>query len=514
MNEIDIRLAAIVESSDDAIITKTVEGIITSWNPGAERIFGYTASEIVGRSVTVLFPEDRLAEEEEFRRRLVRGERVKHFETVRVRKDGSLINISVALSPMRAPGGRLLGISKIARDITERAKLLARDQAARREAEQANRVKDEFLATLSHELRTPLNAILGWARMLRTGRLDAATAARALEAIERNARLQSQLIEDLLDLSRIISGKIRLTVCPVDLAAVIEAALDQTRPAALAKAIQLELDLDRAAGAMLGDTERLQQVVSNILSNAVKFTPTGGHVEVRLERDDSEVRIQVRDSGSGIPADLLPHVFDRFRQGDSTTRRAQGGLGLGLAIVREIVELHGGTVEAQSPGPGKGATFTVRLPFRAAGLALRAIGSEPTATDARDDALAGATVLLVEDDADSRVLLATMLEQRGARVLPAASVREALDVLGRQRPDVLVSDIGMPEEDGYDLIAAVRALPPDRGGLIPAVAVTALARGEDAARALRAGYQIHLAKPVEPDRLVEAVVGVLSRRAG
>src|SRR5687767_3889673 len=324
-------LAAIIDSSDDAIISKTLDGVITSWNAGAERIFGWTAAEAVGRHITLIIPDDRRAEEDEVLARIRRGERGDHFETIRVARNGHRLNISLTISPIRDGTGQILGASKIARDVTERRlmeeereRLLAREQQARTQAEALNRTKDEFLATVSHELRTPLNAIFGWARMLQSGSVSGATTQRAVEAIVRNASAQVQLIDDLLDVSRIITGNMRLDLRPVDLRAVVEAALDAVRPAMAAKDIELESVLDARAGPIMGAADRLQQVIWNLLINAVKFTPTGGSIQVHLHRHDAHVELTVTDTGEGIDPGVLPYIFDRFRQGDTGTSRRHG----------------------------------------------------------------------------------------------------------------------------------------------------------------------------------------------
>src|SRR5882724_8668281 len=401
------------------------------------------------------------------------------------------------------------------------ARLLIREENARAEAEAANRLKDEFLATASHELRTPLNSILGWAQLMRTGTLDGSSSARALLTIERNTKTLAQIIEDLLDVSRIIAGKLRLDVRPVELDSVVEAALEAIRPATDAKNIQLDVSLDSGVGAVSGDAGRLQQVVWNLLSNAIKFTPSGGQVSVKLERDASRARITVSDSGEGIGEEFLPYVFDRFRQADSTFARMHGGLGLGLAIVRHLVELHGGSVGADSRGKGEGATFTVSFPLLAPERNAAAhpgplVDSGQHSFDEPKD-LAGLSVMIVDDEHDARELLVAMLELRGASVIAVSSVAEALETLSNatngSRPDVLVSDIGMPGEDGFDLIAMVRAMGPERGGDIPAIALTAYASAEDRARVFAAGFQRHVAKPVEPSSLATAVAGLARRPA-
>jgi PAS domain S-box-containing protein len=400
----------------------------------------------------------------------------------------------------------------------ERTQLLILEQKARKEAEGANRAKDEFLATVSHELRTPLNAILGWARMLQAGRLDEAQIARAYETVERNAKAQAQLIEDLLDVSRIISGKLRLDVRPLELASVIEGAIETTRPAAEAKGIRVVTVLDPRGSPVTGDADRLQQVVWNLLSNAIKFTPKGGRVLVRLERVNSHAEITVSDTGVGISPEFLPHVFDRFRQADGSITRSYGGLGLGLAIVRHLVELHGGTVSADSRA-GEGATFTVQVPA----IALRAVEAvtaprrvQPTAGgDVSLESITtldGLRVLVVDDQQDAVEVLAAVLGQCGAEVRSANSAAEALETLQEWKPDVLVSDIGMPGEDGYELIRRMRALEPEQGVHIPAVALSAHARTQDRLRALSAGFEMHVPKPVEPAELVMVIASLTRHR--
>lgn len=396
----------------------------------------------------------------------------------------------------------------------ERAKVLEREQAARAQAESASRMKDEFLAIVSHELRTPLNAILGWARLLRSRNFDSTRTQKALEIIERNAQAQTQLIEDLLDISRIIRGKVRLHRQAIDLQVPIEAAMETVRASAQAKQIQLQCELD-AVGAVSGDSGRLQQIIWNLLSNAVKFTPDGGEVTVRLQQVGSIAQIQVIDTGKGIPPEFLPYVFDRFRQAESNTTRSHGGLGLGLAIVRNLVELHQGNIRADSEGTGRGTTFIVEFalvnePRDRADGNITAASTDPG--DA-SDALSGIKVLIVDDEPDARDFLVAALEEYGAQVTPAASTPEAIALLAQQQPTVLVSDIGMPGEDGYTLIRRVRALPPQQGGDIPAAALTAYAREEDRIRALSAGYQLHVPKPIQPQQLV-SVVANLARKNG
>jgi PAS domain S-box-containing protein len=818
-DELQARLAAIVATSDDAIVSKNLDGVIQSWNSAAERIFGYAAEEIVGRPIHILLPPERLDEEATILSKIRAGERVDHFDTIRVRKDGKRINISVTISPIRDAADNVIGASKIARDITEhkrlikererlyelgitmardrsvrdivqaitdagtelsgaqfgaffynvlneagesymlytlsgvpqekfskfpmprnteifaptftgsgvvrsdditkdprygknepyhgmpeghlpvrsylavsvcdrlkkvigglffghaevgvfnehserivtaiaghagialenanlhqaltetaakfqqlansipqlawmakpdghifwyndrwfeytgmplatqmgwgwesvhdpkelprikekwiaaltrgeswedtfplrrhdgefrwhlsraqpirdaqgqitlwfgtntditdqrqlavdRENLLAAERAARTEAERIGRMKDEFLATLSHELRTPLNAILGWSQLLQQTQPDAKMLNEGLSVIERNAKVQNQLIADLLDMSRIISGKIRLDVQRVDLASVITAVVDSVRPSADARNIRLHKVLDPIAGLVSGDPNRLQQIVWNLLSNAIKFTPKGGKVEVLLERVNSHIQITVSDTGQGIRPDLLPHVFDRFRQGDASTTRAHGGLGLGLAIAKQLVELHGGRIEAKSLGEGQGASFSITLPV--------AITKDSYSTDVERRAthksdlkfqrvtLKGKTILVVDDEPDSRLLVERLLNERDARVLLADSADNGLKILNAEHPDLILSDIGMPGKDGYEFIRSIRALPEDRGGKIPAIALTAFARSEDRTKAMMSGYQVHLAKPIEAEELI-ATVGSLVGRTG
>jgi PAS domain S-box-containing protein len=829
-------LSALIESADDAIISKTLDGIITSWNDGAQRIFGYTAEEVIGKPVTILIPADHEDEEPTILARLRAGQRIEHYETIRVRKDGTLIDISLTVSPIKGPNGQIIGASKIARDITdqkqarraldeasERLKLAldaarlgdwswdaktdvvilsetaaqiigvpfgselrrsemrrflheedrertlrivenalaeradydieyrakrsddsevwlsgkgrglydehgtvigmtgfvqdismrknneqtlreqaealrtlnemgktisaeldlhntvqavtdaateligaqfgsffynvlneegasyllytlagvsreafehspmprttdlfgptfrgqgvvriddvkkdprygknspyygmpeghlpvtsylavpvvsrsgevlgglffghqqagvfterdeiivsglasqaaiamdnarlyetvqkARDQAERaaeenerlyRQAEESSRLKEEFLATISHELRTPLSAILGWTRMLRLGQLSPENSAKALDTIERNARAQAQLVDDLLDVSRIVTGKLRMDVRPADPNGFIDAAVEAVKPAADAKGVRVQKIVDTGPISIPGDPVRLQQVVWNLLSNAIKFTPRDGRVQIRSERVNSHLEIVVSDTGQGISPDFLPHVFDRFRQADQKTSRQHGGMGLGLAIVRHLVELHGGTVRANSEGEGKGATFTVMLPITPVYQVDSSGGRvHPGARDLlpshdSTDRLDGLKILVVDDETDTRELLKQGLEFCGAKVRVVGSAAEAINALMVSVPDILISDIGMPGTDGYDLIRQVRGLPGDRGGKVAAIALTAYTRVEDRLQALRAGYDMHVPKPVELAELV-AVAATVARRSG
>jgi PAS domain S-box-containing protein len=700
------RLAALIESAEDAIVSKTLDSIVTSWNHAAERVFGYTSDEIIGKSITILIPPDLQHEETSILEKIRNGERIEHYETIRVRKDGKLIDVSLSVSPIKTGDGKIVGASKIARDITsrkkierrlkeqtevvetinrlgqlllaeldlhklvqgvtdaatdltaaqfgsffynvlneegasymlytlsgvpreafahfpmpratdlfgptyrgegtiriddvgkdprygknspyygmppghlpvvsylavpvltrtgdvigglffghpeparfserheriieglaaqaaiamdnarlyetaqkslqEREKLLASEKEARHMAETASRTKDEFLGLLSHELRTPLNAILGWSRMLST-QLDEATYTRAVESIERNAKLQSRLIDDMLDISRIISGKLRLDTQPVDLTAVINAAVDTLRPAAEAKNIRVYVVLDYSAGVVLGDSTRLQQIVWNILSNAIKFTPKEGSVQVSLERINSHVEITVSDTGIGIEEEFLPYVFDRFRQADSTSSKKYGGLGLGLSIVRQLAELHGGTVEADNREDVKGAVFTVKLPimavhpksekrFNEIEQNIQAVGS--TLAFDCPPSIDGTKLLVVDDEPDARMLIRAILEQCGAQVETCESAAQALKLIEEYKPDILVSDIGMPEVDGYDLIRKIRGKEKGSGKRLPAVALTAFARPEDRLKALSAGYNMHIPKPVEPAELIVVIASL------
>jgi two-component system CheB/CheR fusion protein len=516
------RLAAIVESSDAAIISKDLNGIITSWNRGAEKLFGYTAEEAIGHSVTMLIPAERFDEEPGILARIRRGERIEHYETIRRRKDGTILEVSLTVSPIVDNQGHVVGASKLARDIskrkqaeTERELSLASEQEAREQADQANRMKDEFLATISHELRTPLNAILGWSHMLMRGNLDENSTSRGLETIARNAAAQNQLISDLLDVSRIISGQLRCEKRAVDLIPVINAAADNLRLAADAKGLELRLLLDPSAGMVSGDAARLQQIVSNLLTNAVKFTTRSGRVEVQLKRQDTAVVITVTDTGEGIGPEFLPYIFDRFRQAEGTSSRQHGGLGLGLAIVRHLVELHGGSIRAASEGLGKGATFTATFPVIAVSGDLDHAISDRRKESFDEESLLvlkGVRVLVVDDEPDARDLLMIALTHSSADVRAVRTVREALATLDEWKPNVLVSDIGMAGEDGYELIRRLRALVPEQGGTIPAIALTGYASENDAVRAHNAGFDLHIPKPVSPSELV-AIVASLAAKA-
>ena len=684
-------LAAIVGSADDAIIAKNLDGIIQSCNAAAERVFGYSAAELVGQPVRMLIPPDGQTEQDEILARLRRGERVDHFETVRLRADGCAIDVSLTISPVRDASGTIIGASEIARDISgiksaerERVRLLQENAAittalndvgaivasdldrdkvlqavtdaattlttaefgaffynvvndagesytlytisgAPREAfsmfpmprntevfdptfkgtavlrsaditqdlryghnppyhgmppghppvrsylavpvkgrsghvigglffghsrpgrfadiherlavgiaswasvalenarmyaaaQEASRLKDDFLASLSHELRTPLNAILGYARMLRTGVLGPERRDKAIETIERNATSLTQIVEDVLDISRIVAGKIRLNVQPVELPDIVKHAVDAVTPAADARGIHVETVLDPQAAPVAGDPERLQQVLWNLLSNAVKFTSRGGRVQVRLERVNSHVEVTVSDTGIGIAPEFLPHVFERFRQADPGVTRERGGLGLGLSIARQLIEMHGGTIEAASGGLGHGATFRVKIPLMIV-HPTRDVTERvhPRSTSGPRPIASGdlqaVHVLAVDDDADALALLAELLELAGAQVTTARSAAEALHHLDTDPPTVLVADLGMPHVDGFQLIDQVRRHRNPVVRRLPAAALTAYARSEDRVKALKAGFQIHLAKPIDPAELVTTIAALVKRFA-
>ncbi|MBP7148566.1 MAG: PAS domain S-box protein [Acidobacteria bacterium] len=642
------RLAAIVESADDAIFAKTLDGIILTWNEGAQRIYGYTPEQTVGQPVAMLAPPSLSGQISDIMARLRRGERIEHFETCRVRRNGELFDVALTISPIRNARGEIVAASTVARDISdrrqaelvlqqneerlrlalrgaqvgvwdwklesnevawvgiepihglapgsfggsfeaymaevhaddrehvrrslaqalerrspfdmeyrivrpdgsirwvqgkgeprlgpdgrvvamagicmdvtarrameqERDELLAREKAARVRAETADRIKDEFLATLSHELRNPLNAVVGWARLLASGSLDTDKRERAIEIIKRNAEAQVQLVDDLLDVSRFITGKLRLDVKRVELQTVIASVIDASRVAAEAKGIALTSSFEPGAPPVAGDPDRLQQVFWNLLMNALKFTPGGGRIDVSLAVEGPDVVVRVRDSGRGIPAEALPYIFDRFRQADSGTTRVHGGLGLGLAVVRHLVEAHGGTVNAESAGVDQGATFTVTLPALVRGIQrhgaagsgrVAARAGQPELPRARLD---GLRILIVDDDPDARELLVQALQECGANVHAAESARVALERLAEVRPDAVVTDIAMPGMDGFALVREIRSA--ERGQRrLPVVALTGFARPEDRMHMLEAGFDVHFAKPVDLAELSGALAAVV-----
>jgi PAS domain S-box-containing protein len=523
-DESESRYRALVDLSPDAEFVTTAGKIVYA-NVAALNFFGaQNPEELMGRSPldfasmqTKLQVEGRLQQLTEI------GQSHRAAPEEWIRLDGSRVPVEAVRAVVPWRGGKAMQV--ILRDVSERRRaeeektaLLASERAARSAAEHASRMKDEFLATLSHELRTPLNAILGWSHILRQGSMDETDLKQGLETIERNARVQTQLIEDLLDMSRIISGKLRLDAQSVEPISFIDAAMETIRPTAQAKGVHLERELDTSAGPVWGDPGRLQQVVWNLLSNAVKFTPAGGRVSIGLQRIESHIEIRVQDTGQGIDAQFLPYVFDRFRQADPTTTRKFGGLGLGLAIAKQLVELHGGEVRVQSDGLNKGSTFLVLLPVKAAAQFVRATRSpapadvvvEPTPTPAQID-LSGLKVLVVDDENDACILIQRALRDYKAEVVTAQSAKEGLALVESARPDILVSDIGMPEIDGYEFLRRVRILTPERGGKTPAIALTAFARSEDRTRALMAGYSVHVAKPVEPNELIVTVASLAGR---
>ncbi len=529
-------LDAIFDASRDGIIVEEDERIVFV-NRAYVRLYGYDRpEELIGRHVSIVQAPADNERMLDFGRRRLAGERVPeiYYFTGR-RRDGSALEAEASVAIATIADRNVIvtvvrDVSERRRAETERAKRLVehalrleaqaaqkRMEALYREADEASRLKDEFLATLSHELRTPLNAMLGWARLLRGGTLDAVTQDRALESIERNTQLLAQLVSDILDVSRIITGKLRLDRGPVDLVPLVEAALESVRPAADAKNLKMALHVEGRLEPFLADGDRLLQVVWNLLANAVKFTPEGGRVDVRVAGRPGSVEITVQDNGVGIDPGFLPYVFDRFRQADASTTRTHGGLGLGLSIVRHLVELHGGTVEAASDGGGCGARFTVRLPARpvsAAGPPPAALLAPTVAagTPCSQRLLENLRVLVVDDEADARALMLTALQAEGAAVVTSASARQALDVLPDFRPDALLADIGMAGEDGYSLIRKVRMLPDPAMARVRAVAVTAYARAEDRQAAIDAGFDRHLAKPFEPSELVSLVATLCKGR--
>jgi PAS domain S-box-containing protein len=489
-----------------------------------DRWYSYTGTE-AGKTVnptSLLEPGEARRVLEKWKKAMESGEAWEDTFSIR-RHDGVYRTFLSRAHAFRDAGGKIVLWFGTNTDVTdqqelmkEREELLGAERAARAESERVSRMKDEFLATLSHELRTPLNAILGWCQLMRRATDDAATMGEGLEVIERNARAQTQLIEDLLDMSRIVSGKIRLDVQRVDLVQVVEGAVETVKPGADAKNIVLRKVLDPLAGPVSGDPSRLQQVVWNLLSNAIKFTPKGGKVTVLLERVNSHVEVTISDTGEGITPEFLPHVFDRFRQADATTTRKHGGLGLGLAIVKQLVELHGGQVRVKSAGKGLGTTFSVSLPIAVTKEEER--GREHPKSEAGRGmpevsgiSLEGLRVLVVEDEPDARELIRRLLTEHRAVVRTAGSADEGMSMMMAETPEVIISDIGMPGKDGYQFLREVRKLPAARGGKTPAIALTAFARSEDRTRAMLAGYQVHLSKPIDGHELVATVAGVTGR---
>jgi PAS domain S-box-containing protein len=518
--------------SEYAIFMLDANGRIATWNSGAERIKGYTANEIIGQHFSIFYPDDVRESgwpEHELQVAAAKGSFVDNGW--RLRKDGTTFWANVTITALRDDTGQLLGYAKLTRDLTEtkrveamevanqqREEMLDAERSARMAAQRATRVKDEFLATLSHELRTPLSAILGWTQVLLRGESPKGPdeQRRAIEVIDRNARAQVQLIDDLLDLSRIMTGKIRLDLHQISFTSVVEAAVDSATPSAEAKGIRLKAILGATRDTVSADGARLQQVVWNLLTNAIKFTPKEGQIQVLLQRVNSHLELSVSDTGIGIPANYLPHVFDRFSQKDSSTTRAFGGLGLGLAICKQLVELHGGSIRAASQGEGTGATFFVQLPLSIVQVEDRSSPRiHPTAETPPGEILSlprleGVRVFVVDDEPDARDLLRTVLEDQGAKVMSFASAQDALTALKTTKPTVLICDVGMPKVDGYQLIRTLRA-EESRSERIPALALTAFARAEDRKRSLIAGYQAHLAKPFDVGELILVVADLVGR---
>lgn len=514
--ESEDRYRDLVDNSHELMCTHDLEGRILSVNPWAARVLGYSQKNLIGWHIR----EGLVAEYRDQFDDYLREIREKGFARgiMRVTTASGETRFWEYYNTLRTQGVETPIVRGMAHDVTERRQALTREKEARLEAESANRVKDEFLSTLSHELRTPLTAIIGWTELLTTGDLSPEKRPKALETIARNARSQAQLIDDLLEVSRIITGKLPLNFSPCELQPVIEAALESIRPTAQAKEVRLELVFEPVGALVYGDVDRLRQVIWNLLSNAVKFTPRNGAVRVKLHSTGSHALIAVSDSGEGIKSDFLPRVFDRFSQADGSSTRTHGGLGLGLAIVRHLVEIHGGSVHAESPGEGLGATFIVSLPLMPASKEVETPGSgvdtvvvSPVERIAHSPSLTGLRLLIVDDEVDFRDLVTTMLGQYGAVVRGVASAGEALVQLENWKPDVLVADIGMPDEDGYGLIRKVRELSAERGGSTPAVALTAYTRPEDRHRVLSAGYHLHLAKPITGPELAAAVANVAGR---
>ena len=506
-------LRAVFDGTTDGVFVKDLGGRYVMINEAGARLIGQPVEDIVDHDDTTLFDADsaaRIAAQD--REVIITGEPRTYENFSVATAAGHVRSYLSTKAPYRDATGRIVGVIGITRDVTERQRAEEERERLLAVAEEANRSKDQFLAVLSHELRTPLNAVIGWVGMLRSMSLDPAMSARALDAIDRNGRALAQLVSDLLDVSRIVSGKLRLDTRAINLVPVIEAALDAVRPTADAKSIQIQSVLDPRASPVLGDPDRLQQVVWNLVANAIKFTPASGQVRVSLRGVAARAEIVVADTGVGIDAQLMPYIFERFRQGDSSSTRAHGGLGLGLALVKHLTELHGGTVEADSLGEGKGATFIVRLPLMVSRVRSAPERGELAGTCVGPNArLAGLRVVVVDDDPDSLDMLSTLLRQQKAEVRMATSAAEALALVEDWLPHLVVADVEMPDEDGYSLVRRLRRLSPDRGGTTPTVAVTAYGRVEDRIRSVSAGFDLHLPKPVEPAELI-AVVANLARR--
>ncbi|HYJ87608.1 MAG TPA: PAS domain S-box protein [Pyrinomonadaceae bacterium] len=514
----EAQLTDFFENSAVAMHWVGPDGTVIRVNQAELDMLGYERGEYEGHHIAEFHVDPGVIHD--ILKRLQAGEVLKNYEAQLRCKDGSIKDARINSSAY-FENETFIHTRCFTHDNTERKRaqreseeLFKRERAARAEAEKANRLKDEFLATLSHELRTPLNAVIGWSRMLNSGRLDSDSSNHALEVIERNAWAQKQIIEDILDVSRVITGKLQLNLGPVDLVAVVDAALDAMRPALEAKDIKIETIIDASLRMVSGDADRLQQVVWNVLSNAAKFTPAGGQVEICVSQGTTHVLVQVKDSGPGIDPAFLPHVFERFRQADGSTTRTHGGLGLGLAIVRHLVELHGGTITVENRDDGPGASFTIRLPLPSGELRQEALVSAASIfkeAQSEPPSLEGLQILLVDDETDTLDLISVELAQYGAKVTAVASADEALRALEESGFDLLISDIGMPNTDGYDLIRQIRKLEGNQNQRIPAVALTAYARIQDRMRAILAGFSTHIAKPVEANELVTVVAGLAGR---
>jgi len=507
LHETDDLLKAIVDASPIGIITMTRSQRIITWNAAAEKLYGYQAKQLVDHALPIVPPAYQPSFDRCFNA-VLQNQTVFNQELQHCTQTGNLIDVSISLAPLHDANDYVYGVVMTTSDITHRKQieaqrltLLQQESSARAAAESANRIKDEFLAVLSHELRTPLNAIVGWIHLMKKGNLKPDLYQRALDTIERNASAQTQLIEDLLDLSRIMRGQISLHIQTVNVAQLLTTTVDTLRPAATAKSIQVDLDIAPDVGGCLADLSRLQQICWNLLSNAIKFTSERGQVQVRAFTEEGYLHIEVADSGIGIAPDFLPHVFDHFRQADGSSTRSHGGLGLGLAICRRLVELHGGTISVDSPGLGQGATFTVVLPARQ--QPDQGLAGPPLAHD--DANLQGIKAIVLDDEADARELLKVTLEQSGVKVACASDAVAAYQLLEAFRPDIIISDIGLPNEDGYSFLQTVRSLPDKQLSQLPAIALTAYARDEDRQNALDVGYEEHISKPFDPLQVVDLV---------
>ena len=495
------RLAAIIESSDDAIVSKTLEGVITSWNKGAERIFGWTAEEVTGKPITIIIPQERLAEEPEILRRIQAGERVDHFETVRKTKDGRLIDVSVTISPVRDQSGRIVGASKIARDITLQKRFEQELRAAKRaaerardEAQSANRAKDHFLSVLSHELRTPLTPVLAAVSMMEADATVPAHLAEVVAMIRRNIETEARLVDDLLDLTRIARGKVRLHCEVVDAHAIVRNVVQMFQREIDEKLLTLSVSLHAREHHVWVDPGRFQQVLLNLLSNAVKFTPENGSITIRTSNENGTIKIEVADTGVGIDADVMPKLFRPFEQGGPAVNRQFGGLGLGLSIVKSLVEMHKASISVTSEGRGRGSSFTLRLD------AVAPPAQTAPALSADVPGRGHVRVLLVEDHPDTRQVLARLLKSLGCVVTTAGSVKEAIDAAERQPFDLLLSDIGLPDGSGIDVMRHVGARHKLKG-----VALSGYGQDEDLRRSREAGFETHLTKPVNLQALHEVI---------